>query len=164
MATETHSTTPAPAKKSRRGLLITTAVLVLLFGGGGGAYWMFVVRAQGAASGQDQAPAASHEERGVVAFDPFVVNLADAGGGRYLRVTLALIVDSEEHATEIAESPVTLVQTRSAILELLAQETAEHLITPKGKTELKQAIAERVSHSIHEAKVSDVLFSEFIVQ
>jgi flagellar basal body-associated protein FliL len=37
-------------------------------------------------------------------------------------------------------------------------------VTPEGKAELKKVIAEQAEHATHDLKVSDVLFSEFVVQ
>ena len=47
---------------------------------------------------------------------------------------------------------------------MLAQQTAESLITPEGKAALKTAIAEHVKTDLEETKVTDVLFSDFVVQ
>jgi flagellar protein FliL len=158
-AEEPSAAAPPPAKKKRLGLILAVLGLVLGLGGGGGAYWYFVMR------GAPQEEAAPEPEKaGIVPMAPFVVNLADEGGGRFLRVTLALTVEGEEHAKEVEEDAVLSARLRSAILERLAQETADHLVTPKGKAELKKVIAEQVSHASHELKVTDVLFSEFVVQ
>ena len=108
--------------------------------------------------------AAKPEPSSMISLDPFVVNLADPGGSRYLRVTLGIVVEGEEHAKELAEDDVTRMRLRSSILEMLAEQTAEQLTTVGGKAELKKAIAERAMHGAEHLKVSDVLFSEFIVQ
>jgi flagellar FliL protein len=140
---------------------MATAVLVLLLGGGGAAYWMF--------AGGDAAEAATEpvpEKKGgaVAPLEPFVVNLADPGGGRFLRVTLSLVVEDDSHALEIEENAIVKMRVRSAILELLAQQTADPLITPDGKTALKHAIAESAAGAVESLHISDVLFSEFVVQ
>jgi flagellar FliL protein len=156
----------APAKKSR-GKLIPIVVAVLVLGGaGGGAYWYFVARpAALAASGGEAVHAeAAPEPTGVVTLEPFVVNLADPGGTRFLRVSLALVVKSEEEAAELGENPVVTGRIRSSLIELLAQQTSSVLVTPEGKAALKKAITAEVAHAAHEAEVSDVLFSEFVVQ
>jgi flagellar FliL protein len=153
--------TPAAAapKKSRKTLFIIVAVVVLL-GAGGAAYWMFSAKpADGAAP-----VAAKPGPSSMISLDPFVVNLADPGGSRYLRVTLGIVVEGQEDAKELAEDDVTRMRLRSSILEMLAEQTAEQLTTVGGKTELKKAIAERAMHGAEHLKVSDVLFSEFIVQ
>jgi flagellar FliL protein len=142
-------------------VLAATAVLVLL-GGGGAAYWMFA--RGGEPSGEADAAPAHEEEAGVaVALEPFVVNLADPGGTRFLRVNLSLIVD-EEHALEFEENATVMARVRSAVLELLAQQTADPLITPEGKSALKKTIAESAAHAVEGLHISDVLFSEFVVQ
>jgi len=163
-----NETTAAPAaapapKKSRRGLLIVlTLVVILLAGGGGGAYW-FLFRNTGAAQAAEPEPPPP-APTGVIPLEPFVVNLADPTGSRFLRVTLSLVVADEAIAKEFEEDEVVHLRVRSAILELLAQKQASELVTPEGKTQLKKSIAEGVKHAAHELEVADVLFSEFIVQ
>ena len=168
MSTEPQAAAaPAPAKKSRRGLMIIlVVVLLLLAGGGGGAYW-FLFRGSAeaeAAEGAEPAPEPEPPATGIVPLEPFVVNLADPSGTRFLRVTMSLVVADEAVAKEIEEEKVVHARLRSAILELLAQKQSTELITPEGKAELKKSIAESVAHAAHELKVADVLFSEFIVQ
>jgi flagellar FliL protein len=157
----------APAKKSRRGLLIVlVAVLLLLAGGGGGAYW-FLFRGNAeaeAAEGEAAEPEPPPAPTGIVPLEPFVVNLADPSGTRFLRVTMSLVVADETIAHEIEEEEIVVARLRSAILELLAQKQSTELVTPEGKAELKKSIAEGAAHAAHELKVEDVLFSEFIVQ
>ena len=157
--TEAAPAPPAP-KKKRRFLWIGLAIAVLMLGGGGaGYYWM---NSQAATAEPEPEP---HEplHQAVIPFDSFVVNLADSGGSRFLRVSLSLVVDDEESA-EALEDPVTKIRVRSAILELLAQQSAAPLITPEGKTALKQSIAEQSRKAAPKVQVSNVFFSEFIVQ
>ncbi len=136
------------------------AGLVLLGGGGAGAYWMTNrAPAEGAA-----AKAPEPKEEGIVAFEPFVVNLADEGGARFLRVTLRLVVEGADEAKELEENAVDHARVRSSILELLATQTADQLVTPEGKVALKKEITERATHALHNIKVADVLFTEFVVQ
>jgi flagellar protein FliL len=165
MSNETNAA-PAAApvpKKSRRGLLIVlTLVVILLAGGGGGAYW-FLFRNAGAAQAAEPEPPPP-APTGVIPLEPFVVNLADPTGSRFLRVTLSLVVADEAMAKEFEEDEVVHLRVRSAILELLAQKQASELVTPEGKAQLKKSIAEGVKHAAHELEVADVLFSEFIVQ
>jgi flagellar FliL protein len=155
---------PAAAKKSRRGLLMILVVVLVLAGGGGGAYWyLFYGKAEAKTAAPEPEPP-PEAPTGIIPLEPFVVNLADPTGSRFLRVTLSLVVADEALAKEIEEDKIATMRVRSAILELLAQKQSSELVTPEGKTELKKAIAEAVSHAAHELKVADVLFSEFIVQ
>jgi len=153
------------APRGRRGLvLIATAVLVLLLGGGGAAYWMLAGSTAGDAPAAAKPKPAPKAAGAAVALDSFVVNLADPGGTRFLRVTLSLIVEDAAHARELGENELVKMRVRSTILELLTQQSADRLITPDGKTELKKAIAEGAAGAIEGLHVADVLFSEFIVQ
>jgi flagellar protein FliL len=154
-----------PAKKSSKGkLFILVGVLVVLLGGGGLAAY-FTMRQPAPAAGAEAAPKkAEHAGTGIVSFEPFVVNLADTSGQRFLRISVRLIVGEEEQAKHIQESEVQLMRLRSAILELLTAQTSERIVTQDGKAALKQAIAERTAEIVKPIEVSDVLFSDFVVQ
>ena len=155
---------PEPKKKKGKGRRIVFAIigLLVLAGGGGGGYWWYSSREAAPAAGEKKKPEPAPTR--VLALDPFVVNLADGGGTRFLRVNLSLVVEDNASAREIVEKEVVRAQVRSALLERLALETADQLVTPEGKKELKKAVAEQAAHSAHGLKVSDVLFSEFVVQ
>ena len=139
---------------------MAAVALVVLLGGGGAAYWMYARGSTNEATPQkaeEAAPGAA------IALEPFVVNLADPGGSKFLRVNLSIVVD-EAAAKALEESAVTKMKVRSAILELLALQTADRLITPAGKTELKKAITEAAGKAAADLHITDVLFSEFVVQ
>lgn len=157
------ATAAASAKKGKGKLLIIIGGLVALLAAAGGAGWFFFLRPKPAEAAA-KTEAAPKGDPGIVAFDPFVVNLADPGGAHFLRLSLKLVVDGQEKAKEIAENEVAKSRVRSAVLEFLTLQTADHLVTPEGKTELKKQIAERAGAAMHETRVLDVLFSEFIVQ
>jgi flagellar FliL protein len=144
----------APKKKSKTKLIVIGLVAVAV-GVGGAVYAM----RRPATETTDTA-----SSRGLVPFDPFVVNLADPGGTRFVRLTLSLVVNNEQVASNIVATQVSMKEARSAILELLAIQTAGTLATPEGKQALKKAIIERVSAIFTDAKVTDVYFSEFVVQ
>ena len=155
---------PAPtAKKGGRSKLIVIAAIgvVLLGGGGLAAYWTLRKPAGGAEVTEH---VKKPDHNGIVSFEPFVVNLADAGGQRFLRVSVRLIVDEQEEAERIQKSEVLLMRLRSSILELLTQQTADQVVTQDGKSSLKKTIATRAAAIAEPAKVSDVLFSDFVVQ
>jgi len=149
----------APAAKPKSKLIPIVAAVVVLAGGGGGGYWWWSNRAP--AGAEAEAPPA---EPGIVSFEPFVANLADAGGGRFLRASLKLVVEGAERAKEVEENAVERAQLQSAILEVLTQQTADALVTPEGKAALKEAILARTGEVLHETSITDVLITEFVVQ
>jgi flagellar FliL protein len=166
MSNEAQAPAAAP-KTSTRTLILATVGLVLLGGGAGAAYWKFAPGHAKAAESKKQAapePEPEPEEAtAIVPLEPFVVNLADTSATRFLRISLSLVVD-EEHAKELTEKEVDRMKVRSAILELLALQVSDTLVTPQGKTDLKKAIAKRAGETVHGLHVADVLLSEFVVQ
>jgi flagellar protein FliL len=157
----------APAEGAAKGggkkkpLIIGVAVLALA---GGGYYYKTQAAHAEEAEAAHEEKAVSPKERGLVSFDPFVANLADEGGRRFVRVTVQLVVGSAEQALEMTETPVLAMQARAIVLELLGMQLADTVVTPEGKVALRQAIAERIAEALHEIEVVDVLFSDFVVQ
>ena len=161
MSDELPKLPDAPAKKKgglMKKLMIPLVLLVIL--GGAGGWWM--MRGRASASTEPHEPPL--EARGLLAFEPFLVNLADTGGNRFLKINVQLVLGSSEEAKHIEEKSVVLMHLRSAILELLTVQSADTLVTAEGKRALKEAIKTRVSPDLPHQKVIDVLFSEFVVQ
>ena len=142
-------------KKGGSKLVPIIAAVLLLVGGGGGGYWYFVMRPAAAAAaaaaeevggGKEEKSSKSEKKKpkkkeseggAALKFDPFVVNLADEGGTRYLRVGLSLVIDGDAaEAKELEETKVKLLKIRSAVLELLSQQTADAVVTQEGKAHL----------------------------
>lgn len=150
---------PAPAKGGRSKMLLVAGAVVAVVAGGAG-YW-FMQRPAAAEQAHHEEPA---PKRGIVGFDPFVVNLADQGVSRFLRASVQLVVKDPEQATEMEESKVDLMQARSAVLDVLSTQKSDVLVTPEGKAALRASILEKLHGTLHEIEVVDVLFSDFVVQ
>jgi flagellar FliL protein len=163
---ETPADHAIPVKKKGKGKLfvILGAVLVLLGGGGAAAY--FTLRAPAGVSAKTEAAPEKKkpEPSGIVNFEPFVVNLADTGGRRFLRINVRLLVPEPEEAEHIQKSDVSLMRLRSEIIELLTEQTSEQIVTADGKAALKAAIVAHTTPIVAPTEVSDVLFSDFVVQ
>ncbi len=171
MSDDAAETPRAPKKGGALKWVLIAVVLLLLVGGGGGAYWFFVMRPQAveAAGADGTAPAPEEKKKpeggAALKFDPFVVNLADPGGTRYLRVGLSLVITGDEAAAkELETGKVKLLRIRSAVLELLSEQVADRVVTAEGKQALKQAIEEQARAVLAPMEVTDVLFTEFVVQ
>ena len=147
-------------KPKSRKFLVIAALTILLAAGGGGAYW-YTRTAE--AKTAHAAPQAS-VEHGAIAFEPFVVNLADTSASRFLRITVLVLVEDPKTAAHVKENVVGVMQARSAILELLTLQTSDRLATPDGKATLKKAIVDRIFTVLNGLKVVDVLFSDFVIQ
>ena len=150
-----------PKKKGRSKLLFVGLPLLLLMGGGGAGWWYFMqpaVAAEGAAAEEKE-----EVRPGLVSFEPFVVNLADPGGRKFLRVGVQLLLPDESTAAELEEDELEISRLRSAVLELLTTRTSADVNNVEGRAALKKAIAE-TAHQVGHVEVRDVLFKEFVVQ
>lgn len=153
---------------------------LLLLGGGLGAlllagalaWWLGLFQGS---SGHAAAPAHGEAEKhaspsgghgggglgAMVALDPFIANLNDEDGRRYLKATLQLeffdgAVPSEFNAR--------LPQLRDLLLTLLSSKTFAEVRTPQGKAVLRDEIVTRLNHALRADLVKAVYFTEFIVQ
>jgi flagellar FliL protein len=152
------SETPAaaPAKGGGKSKLLIGVVVLAL--AGGAAYW-FMGRGEPA-----KAEEPGLETRGLLIFEPVLVNLSDGGGQRFVKATIQLVLETAHDAESVHKTPVVMSAIRSSMLELLAQQQSSVLVTPDGKTELKKQLKERAEAHLKQTKVIDVLFSEFVVQ
>ena len=165
------SEAPAPAAAAtpakKKPLVLIMAVIVVLLGAGGGGAWFFMkgnAEAKGAdAEEKEKKDEVKLSERGLVKLDPFIVNLADEGGKRFLRASIQLVVENEAEAAEFEEKPVLTMGARSAIVETLTGQYSEDLGTPEGKDELREMLKEHVSEAL-KIEIVDVLFSDFVIQ
>jgi flagellar FliL protein len=150
-----------PKKKGRSKLLIIGLLLLVVLGGGGAGWWYFM---QPATAAEGTEAAGKEDVRpGLVSFEPFVINLADPGGRKFLRVGVQLLVPDESIAAELEEDELEISRVRSAILELLTTRSSAEVNTAEGRAALKKAIAE-TAHEVGHVEVRDVLFKEFVVQ
>lgn len=97
----------------------------------------------------------------MVALDPFIANLNDEDGRRYLKATLQL----EFFAGAVpSEFNARLPQLRDLLLTLLSSKTFAEVRTPQGKAVLRDEIVTRLNHALRADLVKAVYFTEFIVQ
>lgn len=162
----------APAGgKNKLFMMIGAAVLVLGLGGGAGWYFMH-------GGGNAEASEPARKEHGgskkkskkeappeYLAIEPFTVNLQPENGDQYLRVAFTLQVDGAEQAELIKAN---MAKVRSRVLLLLSGKKASEINTVEGKQQLAGEILAVVKQPFEshgeEQEVSDVLFTEFIIQ
>ena len=150
----------APAKKGKsKLLLIIVALIVLLGGGGAGAWWYMGKKAEAAPAEEASTPP------GFITLDPFIVNLADPGGRRFLRISLRPLVKSEAEAKESKSRRSCCSRRVRPSSSCSRRRCPKSSRRPRGKTELKKQIAERATAAFGgHTEVTDVLFAEFVVQ
>ncbi|CDM65632.1 flagellar basal body-associated FliL family protein [Pyrinomonas methylaliphatogenes] len=183
-------TPPAPPKKSKRGLIITViALLLALAAGGGGGYFYFSRAASKNTAEKSKRQRASDEEaadesgaekragnakvvemnlpddsdvKQVIELQPFIVNLADKGEARYLRMTVSIGLG--EGLEKDKPDPLFVTRVRNAMLAVLTTKTSDEILTPEGKAELRKELLRAARAAVPEPEVRAIYITDFIVQ
>jgi flagellar FliL protein len=93
--------------------------------------------------------------------DEFLVNLANPGGGRYLRATLSLRFKNES-AREVIKASQPRV--RDLVIECLSARSTQDLAAREGKAKLKDELLTQLTRLIPEAGFDGVFLLSFTVQ
>ena len=153
--------------------IIIIALIGMIIGGAGGffAFKMFFAKtpppkpdnASQTAQKAQAAPVApkKNEILPMVDLDPFIVNLADKDTRRYLKVKMSLEVSDKKVEEEVKKR---MPEIRDIITLLLSSKTYADLSTIDGKLALKAAIVNRLNSIIVSGRVTNVYFTEFVVQ
>lgn len=103
---------------------------------------------------------AAFSER-LITLDPFVVNVSGEGYPRYLKVQVALELDSIEVKEDLE---LRIPQVRDLTILLLSTKRLSDLEGFEGKALLKDDLRERINALLEKGDVQSVLFTEFVVQ
>jgi flagellar FliL protein len=149
-------------------LLLIGILMVFMLGMGGGIFMMWnklsELSVQSAASaGTNPTPENNPEQPlgPICSLETFIVNLADKGGNRYLRVTMDLELGKAELQTEVDKR---MPQIRDSILMILPSKRFDDISTVEGKIELRDEILEKLNSLLKLGKITNIYFKEFVVQ
>jgi flagellar FliL protein len=168
-------------KKGKSKLIIILVVALVVVGGGGFAAYKFLL------SGPEEPPAVTVGEEGgpmaeggeestemgdapaggetkgaaIYPLDPFIVNLADPVGNRYLKVKVALQLDNEPLQAEVERK---IAPIRDGFLLLLSSKNLAQINTTEGKLKLRSELLHRVNQVLKKGRVTTIYFTEFVVQ
>ncbi len=108
------------------------------------------------------------QQAGILPLEPFIVNLNDPIGRRYLKLTLKLELRKKEYEDKIRGDDLLMSKIRDTIFLILSSKTYDELRTVSGKLSLKQEIITKVnsviSSSFDEEPVTGCFFTEFVIQ
>ena len=154
--------TQAPPKQGKGKLLVVVGGVLVLAGGGAGAAWRLGLLSHGAPA---EAKEDTKDERPAVGallpLDPFIANLADEDGKRYLKATLQV----EFFASQVPpDFNSRIPQMRDLLLTLFTSKQFTEIRTPQGKALLRDEIINRMNRVLNRDAVKAVYFTEFIVQ
>ena len=158
------ATEQAPKKKSKMVLVIILAAAILVLGGGGFlAYTKFL--AHPPAAEEVAAQATKKEAESVIGemlvMEPFVVNLADPKGKRYLKVKIELELASKEAVDKAAKASPKL---RDMVIMMLTSLGFEEIMTPEGKMRVRDELLIRFNEILRPDHIKNIYFTEFVVQ
>ena len=149
-------------------ILLIGVLMVFMLGMGGGLFmlWnkMSELKVQSTANaGINPARANSLEQPlgPIFSLATFIVNLADKGGNRYLRVTMDFELGNPELETELNKR---LPQVRDCILMILPSKRFDDISSVEGKIALRDEILEKLNSLLIQGKVTNIYFKEFVVQ
>ncbi len=146
--------------------LLVTVLLVLTIGLAVGFFMMWSQLS--ALNTQGSMTATTEAEQGQTAtlgplfpLDTFIVNLADAGRSRYLRVTMDLELTESTDAAKLNER---LSQIRDSVLMILPSKQFDDIASMEGKIALRDEIIAKLNSLFTQNVVSNIFFTEFVVQ
>jgi flagellar FliL protein len=161
----------AESGENKRGIsfkLIVVLLLVIAIGGGGGyfAYMKFLSQknedtAQEKPAEADTAKDRDDEVGPIYHMDPYIVNLADSEGMRYLKATLELELSDDKLRLEVERK---LPLLRDAALLLLSSKTFDEISDTGGKMRLREDLEKKLDGLINSGRIRKVYFTEFVVQ
>ncbi|MDD5758826.1 MAG: flagellar basal body-associated FliL family protein [Desulfobulbaceae bacterium] len=163
MAAEDAKAEGTEGKPKKKGmLLIIIGVLVVVMGGGGFFAYTKFMAPKPVISEEEQIKKEPEEKEGeVFALDPFLVNLSDPKGKRYLKVTVSLELPSPE-AKAKAEKMVP--KMRDMVIMMLTSLSFEEVMTPEGKIRIREELYERFNLIMRPERVKGIFFTDFVVQ
>ena len=168
---EKESTVAVEPKKGSNNLMLIVILAVVVALGGGFALWKFVLAGGDTQSGGGNGAKAGEEVDADAAvdtsfdwimlpLDPFIVNLFDGEGVRYLKVKIEIQI-KENLRDEIKRM---IPQVRNSLIILLSSKKYAEIGSIEGKVRLRQEILYRLHRILGEGKVKDVYFTDFVVQ
>ena len=148
--------------------LLIGVLMLLMLGLGGGLFMMWnklsalnTQAVANAGNNPDLEKAIEHPLGPIFSLQTFIVNLADKGGNRYLRVTMDLELGNPELEAEINKR---LPQVRDSILMILPSKQFEDIASMEGKIALRDEIIAKLNSLFARTVVTNTFFTEFVVQ
>ena len=156
---EVQETQEKPVKKGGvllKWIVIVLVVLVIVGGAvAGGLYYV------GTISKAEKKPQVQQVIGTLWPMEPFIVNLRDNNGERYLKVILQLEVSQPPVVSELQ---LLKPKLRDSTLDLLSSKTFPELQELSGKQKLRDELMIRLNSFLTSGKIVRVYFTEFIIQ
>lgn len=152
-------------------IIIIAAVLFLFAMMGGGFFLMWqkmnmtLVQVQTQNDGGNATADDAQQEEQTIGpiykMDTLIVNLADQGGKRYLRITMELELSAPEVLEEIQTR---MPQLRDTILMVLPSKQYSDISSTEGKIALRDELIAKMNAILKKGTIVTIYFTEFVVQ
>ena len=153
---------------SNKVLIMVALVFVLLLGMMGTGFFFMWNRMNAAdahpsdSSESQNAPSEAPLKIGPIQpLETFIVNLADEGGTRFLRVTMNLEVKDKDTIALVQER---LPLVRNGVLMILPTKKYDDIASLEGKTALQVELVAKLNGVLAPDSVTNVYFTEFVIQ
>jgi flagellar FliL protein len=162
---QTQQETEPITKKKGKGvfikwLIIGVLVIFIIAGALAGGFYYF----SSVSEGKEQQK--SEKTAGILwPMEPFIVNLADNTGDRYLKAVIQLEVSGQGEGKENTKVLEELKpKFRDCVLDILSAKSYSELMDVNGKQRLRQDIANKLNSILSKGKIIHVYFTEFVIQ
>ncbi len=164
---------------SKKVIIIIAAVFFVMMGMMGAGFFVIWKQMSAAVAQVQQGDEQAQEEEEVppeelevnigplYKLDTMIVNLADAGGKRYLRITMEMELKPAEEidpADLVEEIDKRLPQIRDAVLMILPSKAYADISHTTGKMALRDEIIAQLNGLLKKGQISTIYFTEFVVQ
>ncbi|MCK5508922.1 MAG: flagellar basal body-associated FliL family protein [Desulfobacterales bacterium] len=140
-------------------IVIIAAIVVIAVG----AVYFFMPKAEKEPEAEKVPVPENNSEiiRPVYSLDTFIVNLADKGGRRFLRITMVLELNDESFVEEMDKR---LSQIKDSILMILPTKRFEDISNVEGKIALRDEIMTKLNSLLKNEIITNIYFVEFVIQ
>jgi flagellar FliL protein len=152
---------PVSKKRSPLVLIVVIVVVVALLAGGGAAAYLLYFKPKPETAVKASVQATKPQVIVFWPMEPFIVNLSDNEGDRFIKVVMQLELSDQKLAEEFR---MLTPRLRDMMLDLLSSKTYREMMDPIGKQRLRDEIVMRMNMQATQGKVLNVYFTEFVIQ
>lgn len=149
------ATAPPPRSTRRTLFVLTWCALAVALLASAGAAWLLLFRDRRAE------PVAERQPLHVFRAGTIVVNVAETNGRRYLRTTLELGAAAPKAARRLEEQRAPIIDSA---IDVLSSTPLEELLDPARRDALREHLRTRINEVVGGDPISQVFFTEFVVQ
>ncbi|MCK8816521.1 flagellar basal body-associated FliL family protein [Natroniella sulfidigena] len=146
-------------KKSGLNYSLILGILIAVVLATGISYFM-MVNLGGFNQGEETEVSTTARELGpITEVGEFLVNLT--GGRRFIRVNITVEVNEDDVVEEIDKRKP---QIRDTIISILRSKEEEEVTSDQGAMEIRSEVMENINEKLLEGEVTNVFFTEFVIQ